>query len=390
MLVACGVSLATLMLPLNSFLSAQTEPQADSSKDVPTIAEYAPESSLVVKTTALNAASFPVIDIHGHFGRRLRGSDEALSKYVEAMDRHNIQLSVSLDARLGSEDRHLGFLKPHTDRFITFCHLDFVGQGKRDQPKTLACNQQDFVRKVCLQLEAANKKGIAGLKFFKSFGLRYKNADGSLIRIDDSRFDPIWRRCAELKMPVLMHTGDPAAFFQPVNDKNERFEELLRHPSWSFHGEQFPSRQELLESRNKVIRKHPNTIFIGAHMGGSSEDLQQVDQWLGELPNLFVEISSRIAELGRQPFTARKFILKHQDRILFGTDGPWPEERLAYYWRFLETDDEYFRYSEKRPQPQGLWRIYGVNLPKEVLQKIYSGNALKLLPAVKAKFDKQK
>ena len=374
-----------------SSVDAQSQSSEESTlpnNRVPTISEYAPESSLQVKKTLLTSASLPVIDIHGHFGIRLKGNSESLDKYVELMDRNNIRLSVSLDARLGDEERHLDFLKHHAHRFLVFCHIDFVGDGQVDQPATHACNQPDFARKVCLQLESAKTKGILGLKFFKSFGLRYKNLDGSLIRIDDPRFDPIWKCCAKLKMPVLIHTADPAAFFEPITAKNERYEELLRHPNWSFHGDAFPSRQELLIARNNVIRKHPQTTFIGAHMGGNPEDLTQVGQWLEAFPNLFVEFSSRIAELGRQPFSARKFFLKYQDRILFGTDGPWPEERLSYYWRFLETQDEYFRYSEKRPQPQGLWRIYGLNLPEPVLKKIYSNNALNLLPDAKIRFSK--
>ena len=201
-----------------------------------------------------------------------------------------------------------------------------------------------------------------------------------MIKIDDPRFDPIWETCGELKLPIIIHTGDPAAFFDPITPRNERFEELFRHPGWSFHGDQFPSRSELLDARNRVIKKHRHTQFIGAHMGGNPEDLKTVSQWLDEYPNLVVEISSRIGELGRQPRTARRFIMKYQDRVLFGTDGPWPEQRLHYYWRFLETEDEYFPYAEKEPQPQGQWFIYGINLPDEVLEKIYFKNALRLLP----------
>ena len=370
---------------LGSMLTAQTD-TPDRSERIPTISEYAPESMLRARKTLLQQAAFGVIDIHGHFGRRLKGSQEGLEKYVDLMNRHQIRLSVSLDATLGNEEQHLDYLKPFADRFIVFCHIDFVGSGKRDEPSTHACNQPGFIRNTCLQLEAARKKGIVGLKFFKSFGLGFRNPDGSLIKIDDSRFDPIWKCCARLKMPVLIHTGDPAAFFEPINPKNERYEELLRHPDWSFHGKDYPSRQALLQARNRVIKKHPNTVFIGAHMGGNPEDLNEVGRWLDELPNLFVEFSSRIAELGRQPYTAKEFFLRYQDKILFGTDGPWPEERLTYYWRFLETRDEHFRYSEKRPQPQGLWRIHGLGLPRDVLQKVYFQNALKLLPELSRRY----
>jgi predicted TIM-barrel fold metal-dependent hydrolase len=327
-----------------------------------------------------------VIDIHGHFGRRLNGDRAVLSDYVQIMDRNNIALSVSLDAVLGDEESHFEFLQPDSDRFIVFAHIDFVGTAKDTDSKHHACNQPDFVHKTVLLLEDAKKKGVVGLKFFKNFGLDLRNPDGSLIRIDDVRFDPIWQKCGELDLPVLIHTADPAAFFEPFDSQNERYEELLRHPDWSFYGPGFPSREELLTARNRVIARHPQTLFIGAHVANSAEDLATVSQWLDSYPNLYVEIASRIGELGRQPYTARKFGLKYQDRILFGTDGPWPESRLAYYWRFLETWDEYFPYSEKRPPPQGLWHIYGLGLPAEVLKKIYFENALIILPAIKEKY----
>ena len=349
---------------------------------VPSISEFAPLSKLKVKRTLVTQAKFPVVDVHGHYGRRLRGSPEALAAYVETMDRCNIAVGVSLDAVLGEEEDHLRFLKPFERRFVSFAHIDFRQQGKRDAPETWACNQPGFIRNVCQQLEKAKTRGICGLKFFKQFGLRLKKADGSLYAIDDPIWDPIWETCGRLGLPVIMHTADPAAFFDPITPENERYEELARHPDWSFFGEHFPSRGELFDARNRVIQRHPKTQFIGAHLGSSAEDLARVGQWLDQYPNLTVEIASRIGELGRQPFTAREFLIRYQDRVMFGTDGPWPELRLTYYWRFLETRDEYFPYSEKKPQPQGLWNIYGVGLPEEVLEKIYFRNAVKLIPGL--------
>ena len=371
----------------NSLAGQEKSLESDSNNKVPTIDNYAPKSMLRVKNSGLTKARFPVIDIHGHFGVRLKGDDEALQRYIEVMDRNNIVLSTTLDATLGKEDSHLSFIKPFKSRFIVFCHIDFVGEGNRDDPSTHACNQPGFARDVCQKMRMAKQKGIVGLKFFKQFGLGYRNRDGSLIRIDDRRFDPIWKTCAELDFPVLIHTADPAAFFEPINDKNERYEELLRHPNWSFFGDEFPSRQELLNARNAVVGRHPKTKFIGAHMGNNPEDLEEVGRWLEKYPNLFVEFSSRIGELGRQPYTSREFFLKYPDRILFGTDGPWPEERLRYYWRFLETKDEYFRYSEKTPQPQGLWFIYGIHLPEDILRKVYFENAIKVLPIAKRRYE---
>ena len=372
--------------PSNQDSKNKTE---DSSKrELPNIASFYPTPKLKVPSTKLTKAKFPAIDIHSHFGIRIRGDREALQKYVEVMDRNQIAISNSLDARLGSETEHINFLAPHANRFSVFAHIDFQGKGTKKQPAKWSCNQAGFVREVCEKLKVAKKSGIHGVKFFKGFGLGYPNSDGTLIKIDDRRFDPIWKTCGNLKLPVIIHTGDPAAFFDPIDETNERYEELFRRPEWSFHGDRFPSRSELLEARNRVIARHPGTQFIGAHMGGNPEDLSIVGTWLDKHPNLVVEFSSRIGELGRQPFTARDFFIKYQDRILFGTDGPWPEERLHYYWRFLESRDEYFPYSEKRPQPQGLWFIYGINLPDAVLEKIYYQNALRILPQLKTQYKK--
>ena len=351
--------------------------------EVPKINEYFPQSKLIVKQTRLTQAKFPVVDAHTHFGFKLNRDQEALQAYVDSMDRQNIAISVSLDSKLGSEEEHLEFLKPHADRFLSFAHIDFMGSGDREKPATWACNQPGFVRLTCEQLKIARGKGICGLKFFKSFGLEVKKHDGTLYAIDDPIWFPIWQTCGELGLPIIIHTADPMAFFDPIGPDNERFEELLRHPDWSFHGDQFPAREELLEARNKVIARFKQTKFIGAHVANSSEDLATVGRWLDEFPNLTVEIASRIAELGRQPFTARAFFQKYQDRILFGTDGPWSEVRLEYYWRFLETNDEYFPYSEKHPQPQGFWNIYGLGLSDSVLQKIYFRNAFDVIPGLK-------
>lgn len=351
--------------------------------EVPKINEFFPKSKLIVKRTQLPQAKFPAVDVHTHFGFKLKHDEEALQAYVDVMDRQNIAISVSLDSQLGNEEEHLDFLKPHADRFLSFAHIDFAGNGDRKKLETLACNQPGFVRLTCEQLKAAKGKGICGLKFFKSFGLELKKSDGTLYAIDDPIWFPIWKTCGELGLPVIIHTADPMAFFDPIGPDNERFEELLRHPDWSFHGDEFPSRKELLEARNNVIRKFSQTKFIGAHVANSSEDLAVVGQWLDEFPNLTVEIASRIAELGRQPFTAKAFFQKYQDRVLFGTDGPWSEVRLGYYWRFLESNDEYFPYSEKHPQPQGFWNIYGVGLSDDVLQKIYFRNAFDVIPSLK-------
>ncbi|MFT5524405.1 MAG: putative TIM-barrel fold metal-dependent hydrolase [Pirellulaceae bacterium] len=348
---------------------------------------FRPKSELLVPSTKLTAAKFSVVDVHSHFRYRLKHSPDQLKHFVEVMNRNNIAICVSLDGRLGSEfDEHAKYLwTDYPNRFMIFANIDWVGDGDEDEPKTWACHRPDFARHAVEQLREAVKKGACGVKVFKQFGLQYKNPDGSLIKIDDQRFDPIWEACGQLGIPVIIHTADPAAFFRPIDKHNERWEELSRHPDWSFHGDKFPSREELLKARNNLIERHAKTNFIGAHLANNSEDLATVAKWLDQFPNLSVEFASRIGELGRQPYSARRFLEKYNDRVLFGTDGPWPETRIKLYWRFLETYDENFPYSEKEFPPQGLWSIYGVGLSDATLEKIYRGNAQRIIPGLKEK-----
>ena len=353
--------------------------------------QFRPRSMLKVHRTEITGAKFPVINVHSHFGFRLKGSSERLDEFVQLMNRHNIAMCISLDARLGATlDEHKKYLwTKYADRFAIFVHLDWQGDGEADKPETWACHRPDFARRVTLELAEAKKAGACGLKLFKRFGLNYRNPDGSLIKIDDPRWDPIWKACGELDFPIIMHTADPAAFFLPIDKTNERWEELHRHPDWSFPPDKFPPRDELLAARNRVMARHPKTNFIGAHGANNSEDLATVSKWLDTYPNLYVEFASRIGELCRQPYTARKFLIKHADRVLYGTDGPWPEARVKQYWRFFETLDENFPYSEKEFPPQGFWNIYGVGLPDDVLKKIYHENVLKLIPTLREKFNRR-
>ena len=360
----------------------------DQQADEMLLKQFRPRSMLKVEQTRLTRARYPAIDVHTHFGFRLKGDIEELDRYVEVMNRNNIAVCVSLDAELGEAfEDHTDYLwKKYPDRFAVFARIDWVGGGKRDDPASWDCHRADFPRRVVMQLRDAENRGACGLKLLKLFGLGYRNPDGSLMRVDDRRWDPIWKACGELGFPVLIHTADPAAFFNATDQNNERWEELSRHPDWSFHGDAFPKRDELLAARNRVIARHPKTRFICAHLANNPEDLSTVARWLDQYPNMYVELASRIGELGRQPYTAREFLIRYRDRVLFGTDGPWPEQRLRYYWRFLETFDEYFPYSEKEFPPQGFWRIYGVGLPRAVLQPIYFGNAQKLIPNLKEKY----
>lgn len=329
------------------------------------LVDWQPVSQLVTKKTNIIKAKFPVIDIHNHLGDL-----ENTKHYLEEMDKAGVWKCVSLDA-LSKDDFYKEHLQVSSavakDRFLLFFRPDF---SKIDEP--------NFGVNEARKLEKAVKMGCRGLKISKALGLGFKDASGNFVAVDDPRINPIWAKCGELGIPVEIHVSDPKAFFTPIDQYNERYDELGKNPEWSFNGEGFPSKMEILEARNRVIKKHPNTIFIGAHFGNLPEDLAVVGSWLDTYPNFYVDIDARISELGRQPYTARKFFIKYQDRILFGTDTPCDAEAYRLYFRFLETDDEYID-----PAPahklQGRWMIYGLYLPDEVLEKIYNKNASRIL-----------
>jgi hypothetical protein len=207
--------------------------------------------------------------------------------------------------------------------------------------------------------------------------LSYRYRSGELMPVDDPKLDPAWEMCAKYNRPVVIHVADPAAFFTPLDRFNERWHELNVHPNWLFHGERFPSHDEILMQRNRVIARHPKTTFICAHFANNPEDLAAVGRWLDSYPNMYVDVDARISELGRQPYTARRFFLKYQDRIMFGTDTAPNRDAYRMYYRFLETDDEYFDCAAGHHR-QGFWMIYGLFLPKDVLEKIYHKNAERL------------
>ncbi len=343
---------------------------------------------LKVPEHVLTKAKFPCVNVHSHPGRL---SPAELDEMVRVMDEANIAVSVSLDGgqRGTSVAQHIHTLnQKYADRFVVFQWIDLCGQGEFTKPETWDVHKPGFGQKAADKLSESVKLGCSGLKVWKDIGLYLKGPDGKLIMPDDQRFDPIWQRCAELNIPVIWHCADPPAFFTPTSEKNERWEELYRHPEWSFYGPEFPSHQELMDARNRVVARHPETTFICAHMAELSEDLSQLDQTLEAYPNMHVEFAARISELGRQPYSARKFFLKHSDRILFGTDGVPPMTELIPHFRMLETWDEYFPYEDNPFPPQGLWNIYGLGLPDEVLQKVYYGNASRLIPGVAGKVEK--
>ncbi len=355
-----------------------------------TLDQFMPRSQLVVPEHHPQRAKFPAVDIHVHCRYKLRQTPEALDEFVRLMDHQNIAVCVSLDGGLGERlVEHKKFLwNKYRDRFVIFANIDWQGSGQKEEPASWDCQRPDFARRMAAALAEAKKQGASGLKVLKMLGLNYRNPDGSLIAVDDPRWDPIWQACGELGLPVLIHTADPVAFFEPVDRFNERWEELQRHPSWSFAGDEFPSHAELLARFLHVVERHPKTNFIGAHMSNIPENLGQLSKWLDKYPNLYVDLSARLAEIGRQPVTAREFFQKYSDRILFGTDGPRSASRLNPHWRLLETLDEYFPYAEDQYPPQGMWNIYGLDLPDEVLRKIYAENAARLIPGVRERLER--
>ncbi|MDP6924818.1 MAG: amidohydrolase family protein [Candidatus Scalindua sp.] len=329
---------------------------------------YQPKSNLVLKQSTPGKPKYPVIDVHTHFS-----SDLSPIFLLEKMDELGIRAIINLSGGYGAKlDRMLEkFSGYYPDRLIIFCNLDF---SKIDD--------SDFSEQMVTFLSAAHAKGAKGLKIFKNLGLTLKDKTGQIVAIDDARLDPVWARAGKLGMPVLIHTADPVAFFKPTDRSNERLMQLKRHPDWSFYGAEFPKRETIIAQRNRVIARHPDTIFIGAHVGNSAEDLMAIGKLLDSYPNFYVDVAARVAELGRQPYTAREFLVKYQDRILFGTDrypGKTIQPRYKIYYRFLQTQDEYFDYYDHPFPPTGEWKIYGVFLPDEVLEKIYFKNAERLL-----------
>jgi len=357
------------------------------------LADFQPRSMLHVPETKVPRPRYPVIDIHTHLSVTAKedngvGIGEAMKYFapVEAlvplMDRKNIRVMVNLTGGVGKglNEAIRKFQQPYPERFVTFT-----------EPWWERTNQPGYSQFQADEIVRAQQVGARGLKILKTLGLYLREgiSKGPLMKIDDRRFDAMWETCGSLGMPVAIHVSDPEAFFLPTDRFNERFEELNNHPDWSFYGRDFPSNAELLEARNRVLARHPKTQFIVLHVGNNAENLPYVGECMDRFPNMHVELGARIGELGRQPRMARKFFEIYQDRILFGTDAVphgtdtpqqvFDDELYEIYYRFLETEDEYFDYAPAPVPPQGRWRIYGLGLPDGILKKVYYENAAQLL-----------
>ena len=328
--------------------------------------EYNPTSTLVVPENHVLKAKFPFIDIHGH---QYRMPEQDLAPVIAAMDTLNMGIMVNLSGRSGEElIKSVQNIKEHyPNRFVVFANIDFEGVGT-----------ENWTEKAVLQFEEDVKNGARGLKIYKSLGMRYKDSDGKRLAIDDIRLDPIWAKCGELGVPVLIHAADPKSFWDDFDGDNERWLELKTHPRRKRSASDPASWEQIISEQHHMFMKHPKTVFINAHMGWYANNLGKLSELMEEIPNMNVEIGAIIAELGRQPKFAKKFFEKYQDRILFGKDS-WKPEEFPTYFRVLETADEYFPYHKKY---HAFWAMYGLDLSDEVLKKVYYKNALRIVPGL--------
>ncbi len=332
----------------------------------PTIVDYKPKSTLVTAEHPRPRAKFPVIDIHSHQSVPIGASQ--FDQVVQGMDANNLKLLVNLSGSSGDRLRQgIAAIQAstHKDRMVLFANVNFrgaVGPG--------------FGAQAAKQLEEDIKAGAKGLKVFKDLGMFDRKADGSRLPVDDPELDPIWDTCARLNVPVLIHVAEPQAFFDPIDNKNERWLELSLFPDRRHQeGVRF---EQLMTERNNMIRKHPNTRFILAHFGWHANDLGKAGKLLDENPNVFYDVAAVLYDFGRQPRGAHDFFVKYQDRILFGKDSYQPDE-YPYYWRVFETADEYFDYYRDY---HAFWKLYGLSLPDPILKKLYYANALKVTPGL--------
>jgi hypothetical protein len=385
-LSAAGLGLVGSAASLEARPDQGAAPGAQAPRSAPPalpLPEFEPKSMLHVKETPVARARFPVIDFHTHVSRR-RAQKPAVppADLVKSMDAVNLHTMVNLTGGSGEElaNTVTTFDRAFPRRFVSMTEPSWTRAGESGY----AAWQADEIGK-------AKAAGAVGVKVLKTLGLYLRDGgpNGKLVRVDDARFDPMWEACGRLGMPVAIHVGDPEAFFLPIDRFNERYEELSAHPDWSFHGRDFPAFKEILDARDRVFARHPKTTFVGLHVGHWAENLEAVGAMLDKFPNVHVEIGARIGELGRQPRTSARFFDKYQDRVLFGTDAiplgtetpqqVFGEDLYRIYYRFLETEDEYFDYAPSRVPPQGRWRIYGLGLPEGILRKVYYENAQRVL-----------
>ncbi len=330
------------------------------------VEEYEPVSTLKVPQHVLTHSKFPFIDVHNH---QWTMPVQNLGKLVIEMDSLNMGVMVNLSGFRGKYlEWSLDNVNNHfPKRFILFLNINFENLDDVGWP--------DETLKL---MEEAVKQGVKGLKVYKQLGLNDTDNTGKRIAINDPRLDPIWAKCGELGIPVLIHSGEPNSFWKPKDKYNERWLELKQEPSRYRSPKEYPSFDSIMSEQHHMFRKHPETKFIDAHLGWYGNDLERLGKLFDEMPNVYTELGAVLAELGRQPKTARAFMIKYQDRVMMGKDTYKKEEYYTYF-RVLETDDEYFDYYRKR---HAHWKMYGLSLPDSVLKKVYYKNALKVIPGI--------
>ncbi|CAN5883126.1 amidohydrolase family protein [soil metagenome] len=336
----------------------------------PSILDYRPRSTLVTPSHEVPRAKFPVVDFHGHVGQRV-STPEGLAELGVALDGLNVRLMIAADNLSGERLRQtvavISASPRMRDRVRVFTGIDFrnVGPG--------------WAERAVRQLEEDVAAGAVGVgEVSKGLGLSMRKADGSRLRIDDPDLDPVWAAAARLGVPVFIHTADPPEFFEPIDYRNERWLELALFPSRQYPADRFPGFEQLAEERDNLFRRHPNTTFVTAHLGWHGNDLARLGRMFDEMPNVHAEVGAVLYDIGRQPRAARDFFIRYQDRILFGKDSFQPEE-YPYFWRVFETRDDYFDYY--RPY-HAFWKLYGIDLPDDVLKKVYYQNALRITPGL--------
>lgn len=330
------------------------------------VEEYEPISTLHVPEHKLTHAKFPFIDVHNH---QWIMPVQSLDKLVVEMDSLNMGVMVNLSGFRGKvlEWSLDNVNENHPKRFVIFLNINFEKLDDAGWPE-----------EALTMLEEGVKQGVKGLKVYKGLGLTDKDNEGNRIAVDDPRLDPIWAKCGELGLPVLIHSGEPNSFWNPKDKHNERWLELKQEPDRYRDPARYPTFEEIMAEQHHVFRKHPETKFINAHLGWFGNDLARLGKLLDELPNVYTELGAVLAELGRQPKFARAWMIQYQDRVMFGKDTYKKEEYYTYF-RVLETGDEYFDYYRKR---HAHWKMYGLELPDSVLKKVYYENALNVIPGI--------
>jgi uncharacterized protein len=361
LLSAVGIALPLIVI------AQQAQQNQPSAPPAPTIEEYEPKAMLVVPRTDVSRAKFPFIDIHTHDLARARDPQ----KFIADMDQVNMRIMVAspVAGSFGARTKAiLDAIKAHPQsaRFASMTNIDF---SNLDDP--------NYSQRAALQLEQDIKNGAIGLKVHKQLGFGLTDSKGR-VKVDDHRFDAVWKMAAKYKIPVLIHTADPKPLFDPMDKYNERWLELRMQPGRARAERSGPTWDEVIQEQHNLFAQNPQTTFINAHMGWMAHDLAALGALLDKLPNMQVEFAAILGELGRQPRAAKRFFVKYQDRILFGKDT-YRIAEYPFYFRMLESDDEWIDNIRKY---HGLWKLYALDLPDDVLKKVYYKNALRIFPTL--------